>query len=91
MWLLYAVTPLTVAFFGWVYSFERYRWRRGYYHVHQCVEWLEGDDVAVQWTALDHLANVRMPSQHAWLLLVLHVLFLTYLPERLAMPVVWIC
>ena len=60
MWATFAAPPALLAAAYHVFVTQRQRWRRGYYHVHQAVQDLQSDDIAVQWQALDRVSNVRV-------------------------------
>ena len=61
-WALWAATPLSLFLLFWVYIVEWYRWRYGYYHIHQAVEALASDDIDEVWTAVDRVSSVRLTT-----------------------------
>jgi hypothetical protein len=61
MWLLFATGPAALYVLHRLYVVEWYRWRHGYYHVHEAVDLLQSPDDAVRWRALDKVCNVRYP------------------------------
>jgi hypothetical protein len=58
MWAMFAAPPLLFLLLYRIYGVEWYRWRKGYYHIHQAVDDLCSDDVHVRWAALDMVCNV---------------------------------
>lgn len=58
MWALYLAPFLIFLLLYHIYVTEWYRWRRGYYHIHQAVDDLCSSDIRVRWAALDMVCNV---------------------------------
>lgn len=58
MWGMWLIVPALMGVAYWVLGVERYRWRYGYYHVHQACDWLRDSDPSVRWGALDKVSNV---------------------------------
>ena len=65
MWGLWALWPLSFAAFCRLFFVDGFRWRRGYYHIHQAVDELQRDDDAARWRALDSVCNVRFRAANA--------------------------
>ena len=73
MWALYLL-PWALGYLVYrLYFVEWYKWRNGYYHIHQAVEDLRSGDVHVRWASLDKVSNVRILTHRRRVLLVVYL------------------